>query len=277
MGITNEQQAVDGRRLGRLPSKGTRKALMFSDFFKFVKLPKASACWTRRKPIPDRSYGNNELGDCTRAKQAVAITRMEMLEQRKLVTISDEEVKSVYLAFTARCYGGGDVGAFEDDALNEWRNPETTLCDADRHPYTIDAYLRINAANQDELRAGLALAGAKGIAICLNLPAAWMQDDRFGVQPPGSPIGEWLPGSWGGHSMWAHDYTERGIIVDHTWNLPPALVTWEAAAVYLDEAHLVIDSVDSWRARVKGQTVVKGKVSDIVDAVNGVSSLRIAE
>lgn len=271
-----EQTQVEGRRLGRLPAKSTRKALMFADFFKYLKLPKASNCWTRKTAIPERSYGNNELGDCTRAKQAVAATRMERLEQKKTIDITDDEVKRVYLEMTQRLYGGGDVGAFEDDALNEWRNPETTFRDADGHPYTIDAYLRIDAFNQDELRAGLAMAGAKGIAICLNLPAAW-QGDRFGEAPPAgtAPVGEWQAGSWGGHSMWAHDYTPLGIVVDHTWNLPPALVKWEAASMYLDEAHVVIDSIDAWKKSTKGSTVGRLKLADVRDAVNDASAIRI--
>lgn len=273
--VDNETTAVDGRRLGRLPAKSTRKALQFSDFFKFVKLPAKTSNWTRRKPIEPRNYGNTRLGDCTRAKQAVAITRMELLEQKKPVVILDEEVERVYLAMTGRLYGGGDVGAFEDDALNDWRNPETTIRDHDGKPYTIDAYLRINAFNQDELRAALALAGAKGIAVCFNLPAAWQ--DLFGVAPPSGipPTGQWLPGSWGGHSMWAHDYTAQGVIVDSTWDEAPQLVFWDAAALYLDEAHLVIDSIDAWRHVVKGQQAVKGKLSHVVDAVNHVSALRI--
>lgn len=273
--VDNETKPVDGRRLGRLPVKSTRKALQFSDFFKFVKLPAKTSNWTRRKKIAPRSYGNNRLGDCTRAKQAVAITRMELLEQNKTVTILDDEVERVYLGMTSRLYGGGDVGAFEDDALNEWRNPETTIRDRDGKPYTIDAYLRINPFNHDELRAALALAGAKGIAVCLNLPAAWQ--DLFGVAPPSGipPTGQWMPGSWGGHSMWAHDYTAQGVIVDSTWDEAPQLVFWEAAALYLDEAHLVIDSVDYWRHLVKGQNFVKGKLSHVVDAVDSVSSIPI--
>jgi hypothetical protein len=272
-----ERLAVEGRRLGRLPAKSTRKALMFADFFKYLKLPKASNCWTRKQPIPPRTYGNDALGDCTRAKQAVAATRMERLEQKKTIAITDDEIKRVYLAMTARLYGGGDVGAFEDDALNEWRNPETTFSDTAGHRYTIDAYLRIDAFNQDEMRAGLALAGAKGIAVCLNLPAAWQDDRHFGTAPPGgmAPVGEWLPGTWGGHSMWAHDYTADGIRVDHTWNRPPGLVVWDAAAIYLDEAHLVIDSIDVWRTLTKGSAVGRLKLADVVDAVNGASSISI--
>lgn len=272
----NETVRIEGRRLGRLPSKATRKALMFSDFFKYLKLPEATRHWTRRAALPLRSYGNLQYGDCTRAKQAVATTRMERLEQKRTVQITDEEVIRVYTEMSDRLYGGGDNGAYEDDALNEWRNPETTFRDVDGHPYTIDAYLRIDPFNHDEVKAALALSGAQGIAVCFNLPYAWA-DQEVWTAPPGgaAPIGEWMPGTWGGHSMWVHDYTKEGLIIDHTWELPPGLVTWEGAAIYMDEAHLVIDSVNAWRKRLKGNTVGKLDFGGVVDAVNAVSSVPI--
>ncbi len=266
----------DTAKLGRLPMKTTRKALLFSDFFKFIKIPKQQVYWSTVTPLPLRTYGNTEYGDCTRAKQAVAASRMERLEQRKLIEISDAEVIRVYEAMTARLYGGGDTGAFEDDALNEWRNPDYTFKDTTGHPYTIDAYLRINAANHDEVRSALALAGAKGIAICLNLPVAFSRVDppaKWDV-PAGTRLtGDWLPGSWGGHSLWANGYTPEGIILDHTWNLPNNVLTWEAAAAYMDEAHLVLDSADAWRKRATGK--VKAQIAAVIAAVNEVSSIKV--
>jgi hypothetical protein len=278
--ITNERTIVVKRRLGRLPAKSTRKALMFSDFFKFIQLPASQTYWRTHKSIPLRHYGNLDYGDCTRAKQAVASTRMERLEQRKTIHITDDEVIRVYVDMSYRLYGGGDNGAYEDDALNEWRNPDLTFRDTDGNPYTIDAYLKINHANHDEVKAALALAGAKGIAVCLNLPRAWanLRDgEEWGAPPPGTPMtGDWMPGSWGGHSLWMHGYEKRGGILDQTWMMPPNVVTWDAMAAYMDEAHMIIDSVDAWRARVKGQSAVKFSVADVRDAVNAVSSLRIA-
>lgn len=274
----NEHATFRDVRLGRLPAKSTRKALLFSDFFKFVQLPSSQTYWKRKPPLPLRSFGNRQYGDCTRAKQAVAAMRMERIEQRgKTIEITDEEVIRVYTDMSNRLYGGGDNGAYEDDALNEWRNPDTTFRDVAGNPLTIDAYLKINAANQNELRAALALAGAKGIAICLNLPVAFadiLPPAAWDIPDGASLVGDWLPGSWGGHSMWANGYTKEGIIVDHTWELPNQILTWDAAAAYLDEAHLVIDSVDIWRKKASPKT--KRALNAVVEAVNSVSSLPIA-
>lgn len=271
-----KETLVAERRLGRLPAKASRKALQFADFFKYVQLPKKTNFWARRTPVPVRTFGNTQWGNCTRAKQAVAAMRMERLEQKRTIEITDEEVIRVYREMCVRVYGSdADEGAFEDDALDAWRRPEYTFKDTKGNVYTIDAYLRINPFNHDELRAGLALSGARGIPVCLNLPHAFsaLSPPQDWAIPDGqAPIGAWQPGSWGGHSMWAHDYDDIGIWLDHTWGLHPQRLTWEAAAIYLDEAHLVIDSIDHWR---KPSKVGKLNVKHVIEAVNDVSSHQI--
>lgn len=265
-------------RLGRKPLKSTMRALLFTDFFNFVVIPKSQTYWKNKQPLPHRSFGNLIYGDCTRAKQAVAAERMERLEQRRLVNITDDEVIRVYKSMSDRLYGGGDNGAYEDDALNEWRNPDLTFKDTDGHPYTIDAYLRIDAKNQDQIRAGLALAGAKGIAICINLPMAFSSVNPPAVWdvPEGQALtGPWEPGSWGGHSMWANGYDPDHLIVDSTWEMDNHVMTWRAVAAYVDECHLVIDSVDAWRKRAP-KVAERGSLGHVIDAVNAVSSIKIA-
>ena len=274
-GVQNERIVVPEMRLGRLPKKTTLKALQFSDFFKFVTLPKKTGYWTRKTALPLRTFGNNRYGDCTRAKQAYAAMRMERIEQKKLIEITDEEVIRVYVDMSNRLYGGGDNGAYEDDALNEWRNPERTFRDTQGHPLTIDAYLRLNASNHQELRAGLALSGAKGIAICINLPNIFQNMDRWHVDEGVSLIGDRMPGSWGGHSMWAIDYDADDLIVDDTWGHGPRRISWPAVAAYVDEAHLVIDSVNAWKKKTADRKTKKA-LMEVVEAVNSVSSLSIA-
>jgi hypothetical protein len=176
-----------------------------------------------------------------------------------------------------RLYGGADNGAFETDALSEWRKPEFTFRDSGGRALTIDAFTRINPSDQEELRSALWTAGAHGIAICVNLPAAFKS-----INPPAAwdipegttPIGTWLPGSWGGHSMWARDYDEEGIWLVHTWGMRDQRITWRAAAIYLDEAHLVIDSLDYWRKK-KPAAARYLDLTGLRKAVNQVSSYRL--
>lgn len=275
----NERLITPDRRLGRLPLKTTRKALQFVDFFKFVDVPKSSNYWRRKSPVPVRTFGNNEFGNCTRAKQAYAIMRMERLEQKRTPEITDEEVVRVYMDMIQRLYGSTeDNGAYEDDALGQWRNPEFTIRDVKGNPFTIDAYLRINALNHQEVKAALALSKAKGIAVCFNLPAAWLDVDppaKWDVPEGQALVGKWQPGTWGGHSMWMlNDYTEEDVMVDDTWGAGPRRVTWRALAAYMDEAHLVIDSINSWRKTAESSKV-RGALGSVIDAVNEVSSIPI--
>jgi hypothetical protein len=204
---------------------------------------------------------------------------MERLEQKRSPEITDEEVVRVYRDMCIRVYGSdADEGAYEDDALNEWRNPEYTIRDTQGRPYSIDAYLRINALNHQEVKTALALSAAKGIAVGFNLPAAFIDVDppaKWDV-PEGQVLtGKWMPGSWGGHSMWMmNDYNAEDVAVDDTWGTGPRRVTWRALAAYMDEAHLVIDSVNSWRKKSTSPAIKKA-LGNVVDAVNHVSSLPI--
>jgi hypothetical protein len=70
--------------------------------------------------------------------------------------------------------------------------------------------------------------------------------------------------------MWARDYDEKGIWLVHTWDIPDQLITWRAAALYIDEAYIVIDSVDKWREQKRAMTL-----PELRKAVNEVSSYKL--
>jgi hypothetical protein len=262
------------RKLGRLPAKSDPRALMFSRFATAKRhLPKTTNFWRGRHPFPQRTFGNNDYLDCTRAAQASGALRMERLETRQTPHLTDEEVVRVYLEMIQRLYRGREEKAYLMDALDCWRRPEETFCDTAGRPLTIDAYVKVHPSDQLELRAAIEVAAAHGIIVGLDLPAAFAP-----VVPPapwdvpaGEPmIGAYEPGSWGGHAMWARDYDEDGVWLVHTWGLPDQLLTWRAAAAYMQEAYVVIDSVDAWRRRRRGLDV-----EGIRRAVNRISSHKL--
>ncbi len=270
-----------GKRCGRLPRTADPRDLQFATFARkpahLVALPEATRFWAHRASFPRRTFGNDEVGDCTRAKQAAAALRMERLETRRTPGISDEEVRRVYFDMTERLYGGGDSGAYESDALSEWRKPDRTFKDAQGRPLTIDAYMRLSPSNLQQVKQALFLAGAHGIAVCFNLPAAWQTEEPPGDWdlPAGQALtGDWQPGSWGGHSMWARDYDARGLWVVHTWGLPDQRVSWRAVSAYMDEAHVVIDSLDFWR-KSKPAAARALDLGGLREAVNDLSSYPI--
>jgi hypothetical protein len=86
-------------------------------------------------------------------------------------------------------------------------------------------------------------------------------------------VGQWMPGSWGGHSMFEFSaYNERGFWVEHSWNIPPQFVTWRGAAAYMDEAHWYVDSINSWK---KTKVAAAINFSKLASAVNEVSVIKV--
>jgi hypothetical protein len=276
MNITeNNEATLDIGRLGKLPARSSQKALLFDDFLKpraEVKVPESFDFWGRRKPFPLRSFGNREHGCCTVASQALAAMRSERLEQRRTIEIPTESVLKAYYDMTARLYGGGDTGAYETDALSQWRNPDLTFRDGKGRPVTIDAFTRINHFDHEAVRRAFFITAGKGIKVCFNLPVAWSYK-AWDLPEGQSMTGEWMPGSWGGHSMFAvSKYNKNGFWVVHSWDIPDQFVTWRGAAAYMDEAHWYIDSINSWKKTKASSSV---NFSKLVSAVNEVSSIKI--
>jgi len=269
--------------LGRIAPKATPKALHLRQFLEMENLspPKATNFWRKRAPFKPGSWGNRVEGCCTIAKQVNMFRRFERLELRQTVSVDPNEVHRVYREMTSELYGGGDTGAYETDALDRSRRPEKCLHTPSGHPLLIDAYVRVDAWDQVAVRSAMSTAAGKGLAVCLNLPAAWASSPETGVWdlPSGtSATGRYEPGSWGGHSMWTFDYDEVGPWLDHTWDRPSQQITWGAAAVYMDECHLVVDSVDEWRQKKKAEPASDLGYLDLdllVEAVNDVSSQKI--
>lgn len=255
---------------------------MFANFVKADAPPPPDQFmyWEHHKPFSLESYGNMQYGDCTRASQAQMARRLERLESRTTPKFDPDEVVRVYFEMTQRRYGGGDTGAYEEDALSDWRVPDYTFKDTNGHPHTIDAFLRLDPKNLTDIKRAIALSNAKGIKVCFSLPKIWSQipsPQVWDVQRDsnGRPIltGDAMPGSWGGHSLMTGSYDARGFYLTHTWEEPEQLVTWDAVSAYCDEAHSIVDSIDSWRKHKAATDTLN--LNAIVDAVNQVSSFKL--
>jgi hypothetical protein len=261
------------KRLGKGFVKTSVKALHFANYKKAAPAPKKYDYYKGKKPIPVQDWGNNDHGDCTIASQGELAQYMERQEQRKTIGISADNIIQTYYNMTSRLYGGGDTGAYEEDALNNWRNPDYTFRDSKGRPMTIDAYVKVNHTNIEEVKQALITSKAKGIKVCFALPIAWASsNDNVWDIPEGQlPVGAYLPYSWGGHSMDAlAKYDENWLWLPSTWNMPAGKISWRAFAIYADEAHVVIDSVNQWK-KMKADLNLKKLVSD----VNQISDVKI--
>jgi hypothetical protein len=275
----------DSKCLGKKPARGDARTLNFARFVQLDRVPKAYDPWAKRVPFPARSFGNTNLGDCTRASQAIAAMRFERLETRATPHITDEEVERVYREGCQRHYGTtDDVGMYEVDALSDFRKPEYTFKDAHGHPITIDAFTSVNERDIEEVKAAIAVSGKFGIKACFNLPRAFSRIEPPDVWdvPAGQQLtGDWEPGSWGGHSTFVDSYDATGPVICHSWwdgspDVPyRQWITWKAWGYYCDESYWILDSIDAWRkkapAKVAGAVDIKG----LVRAVNSVSSTKL--
>lgn len=270
-------EAAKDKRLGKAPAKSSPKQLHLATYAK-KKAPAVPATfdfWKGKKPFPFYDMGNNEFGDCGIASQAEGQMRMERLEQNRTIEIPRDNILKAYFDLTAREYGGGDTGIYETDGLDQWRKPDLTFRDSKGRPCTIDAYVRVNQANIEEFKLALFLSAAHGLKLCFNLPIAWQQTDDWDLPEGQKMTGSWVPGSWGGHSMWVDATWRKGDILTlpSTWNQAAGTVTTRGITGFADECHLVIDSVNSWKK--KKQVTDRIDLDALKSDVNQVSSQKI--
>lgn len=262
------------KKLGRLPVRKDPRSVLFADFVRSTaKAPATLSFWANKKTkFPLASFGNTAVGDCTIASQALMATRMEDLEKGKIPSIPDKNVLSAYYALTKRLYGGGDTGANEEDALSNWRDKAHTFKDAKGNPLTIDAYTKLNHKSKEELKLAMFLSKGKGIKVCFNLPIAFQNLTTWDVPKNQPLLGDWTAGSWGGHSMFLNgDYDDKYVIWPTTWGEPDFKISWAAIAAYCDEAHSVVDSIDTFKETAGDFLNIKG----LIESVNKVSPIKI--
>lgn len=266
----------ENRRIGKAPSKSHPLMLSAANYLgKAIVIPEVFNYWSKRKKLPsDIDYGNDNNGDCTFASQAVMALKMELQERRRLISIDTDEILRVYYNLTKRLYGGGDTGAYELDALSNWRNADLTFRDTKRNPLTIDAYTKVNHSIISEVKKAIFLSAAKGVKVCFNMPIAWANTLTWDIPEKQLPIGKYLPGSWGGHSMAsAEGYDKDWCYLNHTWTgCGVGKISWKAFAIYCDESYMVIDSVNSWKKKLSKTDF---KASALISDVNNVSDIKI--
>lgn len=283
----NRDLAIDiGIRLGKLKPKNSLKALLFADFLRTAAPapPKRYNFWKKRAPFPERDFGNTEHGCCTIASQALLALRMERLEQNRTIDFDTDEILRVYYNMTKRLYSTeweyeyykGDTGAYEMDALSNWRNPDLTFRDSKGRPYTIEAYTRVNHLDIEAVKLAFFVTEGKGLKLTFNLPAVLPQmfPKKIWDVPEGQALtGRWAPGSLGGHSMTGvSNYDELGFECPQTWQMPSHWVTWRFFAAYAEEVHVVFDSLNAWKKTKAAKFI---NLPAVASAVNAVSDLKI--
>jgi hypothetical protein len=240
-------------RLGKGEYTHDPRTLMMTRFvLPEIRVPSKYDFDKGRKAIPIRLWGNNDWGDCVIAGQANHLLRLERVEQRRTISLVDQDVINRYKQMTGSMAPGDekDQGLVVLHAMRHWRNngwhlPVLTKSGGTRN-YSISAYGELDPGNKKQLRQAAYVF--HGIHMGFWLPIAAQRMTSEGVWDYQGGTGpEWSPGSWGGHLVYAKKFDEESFEV-LTWGMK-VKVTNEFINRYCDEAWAAVDNFDSWRVK----------------------------
>jgi hypothetical protein len=226
-------------KLGKKPAKRDGRNLPLKAILRApVSVPDEYDFDTSHAGVPTPVFANDQLGDCVIAGRAHQTLRFELVEQRKIIRITDGEVVREYLLET----GGADSGLIVLDSLNRWRK-RGWIAGGDR--YFIAAFAELDRTAASEVKQ--AVFTELGVGLGLWLPMTAQREFEAGkpwstVTGPGS-----APGSWGGHYVYVTGYTTLGPMCV-TWGRKQQM-SWGFFRKYCDEAYAVIDALDTPKKR----------------------------
>lgn len=231
-------------KLGKQAHKYDARTLALSKFvLPDIHVPQKYDFDHDKRPIPVETWGNTEWGNCVICGEANHILRMERVEQRRTVPLTEEIVVDRYKSLSGAKKPGdeNDGGLVVLDAMHDWRHNGWVV---NKRNYTIAAYGELDPAYPEQLR--MACYVLHGIHFGFWLPIATQQMGKT-WDYNGESGTDWQPGSWGGHLVYSKAFDENGFQV-LSWG-EEFHVTNNFIGKYCDEAWGVVDSFDSWRTR----------------------------
>jgi hypothetical protein len=226
-------------KLGKKPAKRDRRNLKLKSILRGpVKVPAEYDFDISHAGVPTPVFANDRFGDCVIAGRAHQTLRFELVEQRKVIGITDGEVLREYLLET----GGRDTGLIVLDSLKRWRE-RGWVAAGDR--YFIKAFAEIDRGAATQVKR--AVFTELGVGLGISLPMTAQREFEAGkpwaaVSGSGS-----TPGSWGGHYVYVTGYTTLGPTCV-TWGRKQRM-SWAFFNRYCDEAYAVIDALDTPKKR----------------------------
>ena len=222
-------------KLGKAPAKRDARNLQLKAILRRkVALPVAHDCDSKHGGIPTPVYGNNVWGCCVIAGRAHQTLRFELIEQKRLLRVTEKEVVDEYLTQS----GGEDSGLITLDSLRLWRKQGWK---ASRKRYFIRAFSEIDRTNVTEVKTAIVMNLGVGIGLRLPLSAQRELDEN---KPWETTTGRGSrANSWGGHYVYVCGYTKLGPTCV-TWGAKQQM-SWAFFAAYCDEAYAMIDALNT--------------------------------
>lgn len=226
-------------KLGKAPAKRDKRNLLFSAVLKKKKVAVPQEYdFDVKHPVPTPMFANDRKGDCVIAGRAHQTLRFELLEQNKVVSITDAEVLKEYFKET----GGPDSGLNVLDSLREWRSDGWMV---GSRTYKIQAFSEVNRGVPGQVKQAVFMDVGVGLGLSLPISA----QAQFAAGKPWDVVSgpDGAAGSWGGHYVLVPGYTTAGPVCV-TWGSKHQM-TWRFFAKYCDEAYAIFDAKDTAKTR----------------------------
>jgi hypothetical protein len=230
--------AHDFFKLGKAPAKKDKRNFKMATLWKA--LPTIPKEWdfdvaNAAKSIPTPMFGNDVHGDCVIAGRAHQTLRFELIEQKKVLPITEKDVLREYWKQEGGTGPDFDKGLIVLDSINLWRSKGWK---ANNRKYTIHAFAQIDQMDEEEVRAAIYLLTGAGCG--LQLPDSASAQLTAGKPWDVTKGKDSAPGSWGGHYVYLSGYTAQGPVCI-TWGRKQQM-TWKFLKKYCDELYALVDN-----------------------------------
>jgi hypothetical protein len=222
-------------RLGKGPARRDERNLQLRALLKKkVRLPAEYDFDLKHPAVPTPMFGNDEFGCCVISGRAHQTLRFEIVEQKRVLRITEKEVVDEYFEQS----GGLDSGLIMLDSLRLWRKQGWV---AAKRRYAIRAFSEVDRTSMNEVKTAIFMN--LGVGIGLRLPASAELELKAG-KPWTTTTGTGSrPNSWGGHYVYVSGYTKLGPTCV-TWGSKQQM-SWAFFAKYCDEAYAMIDALNT--------------------------------
>lgn len=235
------QDAANGFfKFGKAPAKRDRRNLAFSAILKAAPPPAPPEYDfdVQHNGVPTPMFLNDDFGDCVIAGRAHQTLRFELLEQKKVISIGDTEVKREYFKET----GGEDTGLVVLDSLSLWRKRGWKV---GKETLKIKAFAELDRTDPEEIKS--AIFFDVGVGIGITLACASM--DQFHAGKPWDVVNgaAGRPRPDMGHYVYLSGYTLLGPVCV-TWGRKQQM-TWAFMDKHCDEAYAIIDAINTTKQK----------------------------
>ena len=217
-------------KLGKKPPKHDSRTLQLARYVTNALQPLPRVDWGS-KVTQLGEMCNDQLGICTIAAAGHMVQTWTANAGSQIV-LSDTDIVAAYSGACGYdpADPSTDQGGVEVDVLNYWR--KTGIGGR-----KIFAYAAQEPKNRTHVELAVDLFG--GCYLGVELPLSAQGKDVWSV-PPGGPVGQGAPGSYGGHAVCAVSYGPAGITVI-TWG-KLLTMTWLFFDTYVSEAYCVLST-----------------------------------